>query len=138
MLVQNITELTVTEVHFRGSPNQECIGIRVNLGVDLGRFGLMLGLYTTPTTARPYFDNLFWFGDGTVQHGDSLFVYTGPGTPTSSKSPSGINNVFNLFWGKPYTLFADNSIAPILFRVDAVNVLPQFTDQAQVPQFHNQ
>lgn len=99
-----------------------------NLGVDLGRFGLMLGLYTAPTTARPYFDNLFWFGDGIVKPGDCLFVYTGSGAPVKSKSPNGINDVFNLFWGKPYTLFAESDIAPILFRVDAVNVLPKSTN----------
>jgi len=103
--------------------------------VDLGQFGLMLGLYVSPNAAQPYFDNLFWFGNGIIRPGDHLFVYTGPGNPVKFTAPNGINNVFNLFWGKPHTLFANTNIAPILFRVDAVDVLPRLTDQNQYPQY---
>ena len=138
MIVQNITELTVTGIYDRGVPNRECIGLQVNVEVDLGRFGLMLGRYTDPHSALPYFDNLFWFGDGVVKRGDWLFVYTGSGKPRNSKASNGVNDIFCLFWGRPTTLFAETSIAPILFRVDAVSVLALPTNQPQLFQPQNQ
>ena len=122
MILQHLTELTISEVLNRGVPNKECIALQANVRINLGQFGLMLGRYTNPNSALPYFDQLFWFGDGYVQLGDWLFVYTGSGSASKTQAANGVNDVYCLFWGKPTTLFADTSIAPILFRADAVNV----------------
>ena len=92
----------------------------------------MLGRYNDPHSALPYFDNLFWFGDGIVKSGDWLFIYTGSGTPASRKASNGLNDIYTLFWGRPTTLFAETSIAPILFRVDAVSILTPPTNQPQL------
>jgi len=136
VIVQHLTELTVTGILNRGEPNRECIALKVKQRVNLGQFGLMLGRYTNQDNALPYFDNLFWFGDGFVEPGDWLFIYTGSGQASKTRSADGAYDIFCLFWGKPTTLFAETSITPVLFRVDAVNFLrsPDNVPQTPMPQ----
>lgn len=138
MIINSVTELTITAVQHSGVPNQECIVLRVDLPVDLGQFGLMLGRHYQGNRTIPYFDNLFWFGDGVVKPGDWLLVYTGSGKANRVPAANGVNEIFNLFWGKPTTLFVEPTIAPILFRVDAADVLAPPGNQPQLNQLQNQ
>jgi len=131
MILNLVTEIEVITVLSRGIPNEECIAIKANDWVNLGQYGVMLGVYYKLDSAIPYQDNLFWFGDGLVEKNDWIFIYTGDGRPTSSKTIDKHNNVYSLFWGKKNTIFANSNIVPILFRVDAVNVL---RPQANLPQ----
>lgn len=123
MIVESINELRIVSILDRGEPNKETIAIQVNEAVNMGQFGVMLGQRGTDGTAVPYFDQLLWFGDGVVKSGDWLFVFTGSGTAKRGKALNGVNDVFSIFWGKPTTVFADPLVVPILFRVDAVDVL---------------
>ena len=138
MIVNSVTELAITGVLNRGVANHECIAFRVEQPVNMGQFGLMLGRYDQGNSAIPYFDNLFWFGDGIMKPGDWLFVYTGSGTANKTPATNGVNEIFHLFWGKQTTLFAESIIAPILFRVDAVDVLAPPSNQPQHNQLQNQ
>ena len=138
MIVQSLTELTIAAILNRGVPNQECVSLKVNEAVNMGQFGLMLGRYGQEIGTVPYFDNLFWFGDGLIKSGDWLFVYTGSGTPNKILAANSVNEIFYLFWGKPTTLFADSIVAPILFRVDAVDVLAPPSNQPQHSLSENQ
>lgn len=122
----------------RGVPNQECIALKANHSVNMGQFGLMLGRYDQENSAVPYFDNLFWFGDSILRSDDWVFIYTGSGTPNENLAANGVNKVFNVFWGKPTTLFAESIISPILFRVDAVDVLSPPANQPQLMEPQNQ
>ena len=131
MIVGNINELKVVSILDRGVPNKECIAIQANDAVNMGQYGIMLGQYATDGTATPYFDHMFWFGDGVIKSGDWLFVFTGSGAPRTTKAVNGMNDIFSVFWGKPTTVFADSLIVPMLFRVDAVDVL---TPPANLPQ----
>ena len=131
MIVSALTELTVVTILDRGLPNQECIAIKVNERVDLGQYGIMLGMYSHSKLAMPFQDNLFWFGDGYVDKGDWIFVNTGDGQPRSSRTNDQMNNVYSVFWAKQSTVFANSNIVPILFKVDAVDV---FAPPENVPQ----
>ena len=53
MIVNNITELTLKGVYDRGVPNQERIVIISNETVNLGKYGLMIGVRSTGNTAFP-------------------------------------------------------------------------------------
>ncbi len=123
MIVGTIGELSIVSILDRGVPNKECIAIQANESVNMGQFGMMLGQYATDGTAIPYFDHMFWFGDGFVKSGDWLFLFTGSGVPRKAKATNGINETFSVFWGKPTTVFAETLTVPMLFRVDAVDVL---------------
>lgn len=122
MIVSGITELTVSTVLDRGIPNKECIAIMANQTINLGQYGVMLGQYSGLNSAVPFRDNLFWFGDAVVEAGDWIFIYTGLGSPTKSRSTDDKYDVYSTFWGRNSTMFANSNVVPMLFRIDAVNV----------------
>jgi hypothetical protein len=122
MILQDITELELIGVFERGEPNKERIVFRANDDVNLGQFGIMLGVNLTGGFARPVRDNLFWFGDGVIKKDDWLFVFTSPGKPTSSPVPNSDNLLHSVFWGRKSVMLASAMIVPILFRIDAVIV----------------
>ena len=102
MIVNSVTELTITAILNRGVANRECIELKVEQPVNMGQFGLMLGRYSQGNSAVPYFDNLFWFGDGFIKPGDWLFVYTGSGTPNKITATNGGKRIFLSILGQTY------------------------------------
>ena len=122
MIVGDILEMTIIEVYGRGVPNEERIVIRFNEAVNLGRYGIMLGVRAIAGSAFPIRDNLLWFGDAYFLPGDWLFVYTGPGKPKASDLPNTHHRLVSIHWGRDRTVLHDENIVPILFRVDAVQI----------------
>lgn len=122
MIVADIFELTIVGVFDRGVPNRERIALQANDTVNLGRYGLMIGVRGDTGSAFPIRDNLLWFGDGFLEKGDWLFVYTGPGQPKVTKLPSNEERLISAHWGRTQTVLHNPDIVPILFRVDAVQV----------------
>lgn len=121
MILANITELSLYGVYDRGKANQERIVIYVNDPiVNLGQFGLMLGIKGPNESALPINDNLFWFGEGYVKRGDWLFIYTGPGEFRKSTIPNSDSIIYTAYWKRKLTILGDLTIVPILFRIDAV------------------
>lgn len=124
MIVSDIIELDVHGVFDRGLPNKERIAIYVKSPLNIGQYGLMIGIKASGGTAIPIRDNLFWFGDGFLNAGDWIFIYTGAGTPRASNVPGSNAKLYISHWGKPTTIFQAPELVPILFRVDAV-FIPQ-------------
>lgn len=122
MILNNIPELRMVGVEAAGVPNYERIVIIANTSINLGNIGLMIGVYQETGFAFPIRDNLFWFGDGIMNQGDFLNVYTGPGSPRTAELPNTSGKMFTLHWGRKQTIFDNPDITPILFRADAVNV----------------
>jgi len=122
MNVETITELFVVGVFDRGIPNQERIVVKANEKVNMGQYGVMLGVKGANGTAFPISDNLYWFGDGYVFKGDWVFLYTGPGKPKTSELPNTKDKLYTIHWGRNVTVLGDENVVPILFRVDAVHV----------------
>ena len=125
MIVDTITELVVVGVYDRGKPNLERIILRANELINVGQFGLMLGIGQQEGAAIPIRDNLYWFGDGYVTTGDWVFVYTGPGENRIDDVPGSTEKIYSLHWGRPQTILTHSGIVPILFRVDGVNIPSQ-------------
>ena len=133
MIVGLITELSVVGVYERGVPNQERIVIVANELVEMGRFGVLLGL-RQQSSAFPIRDNFYWFGEGTVNKGDWIYLYTGPGATRTIELPGTTEKVYSLHWGRDRTVLDHQELVPILFRVDAVNIPAQqlqIADQQQ-------
>ncbi len=122
MILAPITELSVIGVYDRGVANSERIVLQANQAVNLGQFGIMLGYRTGDGLANPYNDHLFWFGDGVIQQGDWVFIYTGQGEARASDSPEQNQKIYTVHWGKETTIFAHSEVTPILFRTDAVQL----------------
>lgn len=132
MIVANLTELEIYPVEDRGVPNLERIGILVKESTNLGQYGIMIGNYRGNNSAVPYQDNLFWFGDGIVNKGDWIILYTGSGTPRTDIWEATGGNIYTMHWGRSVTMFANSSIVPLLFRVDAVTVSTPPGDMPQL------
>lgn len=122
MIVETIAELTIVDVYDRGVPNQERIALQANEMLNMGQFGIMLGVRASEDSAYPIKDNLYWFGDGYVSKGDWIFLYTGPGEPRTSEIPNAQNKMYTVHWGRDSTVLGEPNIVPMLFRVDAVQV----------------
>jgi len=122
MIVGDILELRVSGVYDRGIPNQERVVLYANQTVNLGQYGLMVGVRAAGNSAFPVRDNLLWFGDGVVNKGDWIFIYTGPGVPRAITLPNTEERLYSIHWGRDKTIFQHPDVVPILFRVDAVHV----------------
>lgn len=131
MIINDIFEMSTYDVLDRGIPNQERIAIYINETLNLGKYGLMLGIRGPNNSARPIRDNFFWFGEGLVNRGDWIFVYTGPGEPTKSDLPNCTEKLYSLHWGREKTILNQPNIVPILFRMDAVQIPEELRALAQ-------
>lgn len=133
MILSNLPEFTLHPIENRGIPNMERILIYINENVDMGQYGIMLGLFNQQTkTALPSPDKLFWFGDGIVNKGDWLVIYSGKGKPQTQKNDSEDSNIFYLYWNSSMTIFTNTQVVPILFRADAVEITYPPEDQPQI------
>lgn len=132
MIVSDIIELDVNGVFDRGSPNMERIAIHVKVPLNIGQYGLMVGIKGDAGSAFPIKDHMFWFGDGFLNAGDWIFIYTGAGELRVSDIPGTNAKLYSTHWGKPSTLFHAPELVPILFRVDAVFV-PQEKPRLSAP-----
>lgn len=123
MIIADLSELLLYPVAKRGVPNEERIPIFVQETTDMGRYGIMLGQPGIQGLTLPFQDNLFWFGDGVVDSGNWILVYTGSGSPRRFDwtQPPG-SQVYVVHWGRSKTMFANSQVVPILFRTDAVAV----------------
>lgn len=132
MIVSDIIELDTYSVFDRGLPNMERIAIYAKIPLNIGQYGLMIGIKADGGAAFPLKDHMFWFGDGYLNAGDWIFVYTGSGESRISNIPGGNAKIYSAYWGKPSTLFHAMELVPILFRVDAVYI-PQENPQLAPP-----
>lgn len=132
MIVTNLAELELYPVEDRGIPNRERIAILVKETTNMGQYGIMIGSASGNNSAIPYHDNLFWFGDGIVNKGDWILLYTGSGTSKTDKWEETGGNIYSVHWGRNITMFANSYIVPILFRVDAVTVSTPPNDVPQL------
>ena len=116
IFLPNIDALILAGVFDRGIPNKERIMIRVLKSTEMAQYGVLLGwnIEGQGAPTQPYNDNFYWFGDGVVQPNDTIFLYTGAGEPRKTTVEGTGTPAYVLHWGRPFTLFADSSIVPMV------------------------
>ena len=114
-------ELTLLGVADPGKPNLERIVLRPTQPINVSGFGLTVGLPNPQAGAYPLFDNVFWFPDLAIAPPSWILVYTGKGQPQNSYLPNG-EQALTLHWQRPYTVFHDPRLVPVLFRAEGVIV----------------
>lgn len=117
-----INELKIVGVFDHGIPNMERVVLIANETVDLGNYGLILGIRGQEGQAFPLRDNFLWFGNGWIQKGDWLFVYTARGEPRMTELPNQREKLYSIHWGKDQTVFQHKELIPLLIRMDALQV----------------
>ena len=134
MIVGTITELRLEGAFDRGVPNLERVVITANELVNMGQFGVLLGIRAEHGMAKPIRDNFYWFGDGLVRKGDWIFLYTGPGETRTVEVPNTTEKIYSVHWGRGTTVLDHSEIVPILFRLDAVDIVEQRLQIENQPQ----
>lgn len=102
-----------------GSPNFERVLLESSGSLQLTGFGLAIAFRAKDGRLQTFHDQCFWFPDMSITGPSLVLVHSRAGEPEWSE----YNNlpVFNLFWGKPTTVFSREqpNVIPLLFRVDA-------------------
>lgn len=125
MMQGHIEELSLWGVYDRGIPNLERVVIRVQAPVDMASYGLMVGAASGTGGVLPVRDQFLWFGNGVLNTGDWIFVYTSPGTPRKVPVSSGSGEeMFILNWQRTQTIFHVPTYVPLLIRMDAFQMAP--------------
>jgi len=122
MNAYTINELKIVGVYDHGIPNMERIVLLANEPIDLGNYALIVGIRGQEGQAFPLRDNFLWFGNGWLQKGDWLFVYTAPGEPKMTQLPNQSEKLYSIHWGKTQTIFQHKELIPLLVRMDAIQV----------------
>lgn len=123
MILDALTEITIMGVLDRGIPNKECIALRIERHLNIAQYGLVLGTTIEGTAmAVPIRDSFFWFGEALLAHGDWIFIYTGSGQNTQTRSIDNTYTNYTLYWNRPYTALYNSNTVPMIFRVGAVQV----------------
>lgn len=117
-----INELMIVGIYDHGVPNMERVVLLAKEPIDLGNYALIAGIRGQEGQAFPLRDNFLWFGNGWLQKGDWLFVYTAPGEPKMTQLPNQSEKLYSIHWGKTQTIFQHKELIPLLIRMDALQV----------------
>lgn len=128
-MILAIEALQIMDVQYPGVANQERIPIYVRQHCDLGEYCLILALPAPEGGSIPVKDHLLWFGNGMVNPGDWIFVYTAAGSTTIVPNPNEANKgafplrFINMHWGKEHTIFQNRGISPMLIRIGGTGIV---------------
>ncbi|WP_084297198.1 hypothetical protein [Pseudomonas sp. URIL14HWK12:I5] len=129
-MIQPIDTLRIMDVQNHGVANQERIAIFVQKMCDLAEYCLILTLPTPEGGAVPVKDHMLWFGQGVVNPGDWIFVYTAAGSTTilpnlTNQPLPGFPPLryINMHWGKDHTVFQNRALSPMLIRIGGTGTL---------------
>lgn len=125
-----VFELTLVGVMDANVPNQERIIIRPTERVNLGHFGIFLArLDPSQGGHRPLADRFFWFGDVEVEPPAWVIVYTGHGKHQRTKIRGRDEQALVYHWGRDFTVFANENVKPVLFRIGAIAIGQQLAQE---------
>jgi len=135
MWFEPIVELTIVAVADAGVPNRERIVLRPTQEVNLGQFGMTVGIRNSdnPNLIVPITDFFFWFPNLVVEPPSWLFLYTGKGTyeRTTVTGTSETAHVFH--WARDTIIFAYFELVPVLFRHSSMLIGPN-SNRPRFPQ----
>lgn len=128
MTIGLIEALKLADVLDHGKPNLERVAIYVQHPCDLSEYCLFLTMPEANSPVAPVRDHMLWFGNGFVNTGDWIFVYTASGsttiTPGVLKAGASIQpRIINIHWGKDHTVFQNRAVSPLLVKIGALAAL---------------
>jgi hypothetical protein len=103
-------------------PNDERVILQVPELVDLGEYGLVVGLKAKDGRVYPMNDNVFWFPKIVVGGQSYVFVYTGVGQTERTTVDGTGEDALVLHWGRPTTIFNVPQLVPVLVRRDVLAI----------------
>jgi hypothetical protein len=91
--------------------------MRVKADANLSFYIVFAVTYVSPSTISSRQRAAYWFPAKSVKAGHNNILYTGNGTPSEFKEPSGATNYF-FYWGLPTTTWAKTRESAVLFEVN--------------------
>ncbi|MGB9072506.1 MAG: hypothetical protein WCC22_07515 [Terriglobales bacterium] len=114
-----MNRLAITGLYDRGVANKERLHITARVDANLSFYVVMTSNYSPNRQTVMAGSRLaFWFNAFNVKAGDSIILYTGPGSYTTSKRPDGGTDHF-FYWGLPSTLWANPDGCAVLCELNA-------------------
>jgi hypothetical protein len=125
MAIGFVDSLRLVDVLDHGKPNLERVAIYVEKPCELSEYCLFLTMSVSSEPVAPIRDHMLWFGSGSVNPGDWIFVYTASGSTTITPNPQAryggpTPNIINIHWGKDHTVFQNRSVNPVLVKISAI------------------
>lgn len=125
MSIGFVEELRLVDVLDHGKPNFERVAIYVEKPCQLAEYCLFLTVSMSSEPVAPIRDHMLWFGNGSVNPGDWIFVYTASGTTTITDNPHAhfvgpTPKIISIHWGKEHTVFQNRAVNPVLVKIGAV------------------
>jgi hypothetical protein len=111
-----IPELLLDGVLDRNIANRERIVLRPIAEIALAKYCLLVAVPGADGGFWPLPDHFLWLGDVSVRPPAIINIYTGPGQ--FRMTPSLMATRYDLYWGKPKTVFTSPALTPILARLD--------------------
>lgn len=130
-------ELSLVGIYDSGVANLERIVLRANIPVNLAGYLILIALRgQTGGGSIPLRDNVLWLGNTTIEHGDWVYVYTGPGNAQTNTLPNNSTKIVSLYWGKEKTIFQGMHLTAALVKIDQVQY-PAYSSQLALGQQQN-
>lgn len=112
-------KLVIERIVDRGVPNKERLWLRVVEAANLS-FYCVLSTQGVSDKVVPGALDAYWFPHvGDLKPGDTVSLYTGPGTQTFLSR--GLNTDYFFYWGKNVTLWGDPNARAVLFELASWN-----------------
>lgn len=122
-------DLSVIGIYDAGVANLERIVLRADKPVDLAGYLLLIALRGQAGGGSiPLRDNMLWLGNTSIDAGDWVYVYTGPGVAQTTALPNNPNKVVSLYWGKNQTIFQATHLTAALIKIEHVQY-PAYSSQ---------
>jgi hypothetical protein len=102
----------------RGIGNKERIRLLVLADVNLTYFAVFDTEQTAPGRIVATPKHVHWFTNTPVKAGDTVVLYTGPGTSAVTKQPSG-STEYVFHWGQTNTLWNKPNDCAILLEISS-------------------
>ncbi len=121
IILDSITELSVSGVSDRGIPNKERILVRVHELTELRYYGIALAKLLPEGGVIPY-DNFFYFFEQCEAEKDSwLVLYTGVGERRDTQLPTTLEKAYSMHWGFDGVVLTNPTVVPVLFRFSGID-----------------
>jgi len=109
-------KIEIVKIIDRGVANNERLWLKVLVNTNLSYFIVIDTIYTSPNSISNLPRHTHWFRPKEVRAGDSIVLYTRPGTPSETKNADG-STIHYLFWGLNTTVWNAPESCAVLFEV---------------------
>jgi hypothetical protein len=116
-------KLKIIQIIDRGVPQKERLHMSVLADANLTNYAVIDTARVESTKIAAGSRRVYWFFDKKVRAGDSVILFSGPGTNISQPRADGANNHF-YYWGFKETIWGDPLSCAVLLELNSWETSP--------------